>query len=103
MEIKLIDPDDGLENDIYGSAIYAGCHAVVKWCKPTQCRFILVTKSGGNEQAPSDIQDRFIHNILTMYPDATIKTARAVFEGLIDWEAQLAAREAKDELKPPWE
>lgn len=36
--------------------------------------------------------DKVIRALLTLDPDATVRTARAVFEGLADFEAQVKAR-----------
>lgn len=36
--------------------------------------------------------DRVIRALLTLDPDATVRTARAVYEGLTDFEAQYKAR-----------
>lgn len=42
--------------------------------------------------ASVDDHDRVIRALLTLDPDATIRTARACYEGLRDFEAQLSVR-----------
>lgn len=53
-------------------------------------RFVLNNNNGS--MASDAAHDRVIRALLTLDPDATIRTARAVFEGLKDFEAQYAAR-----------
>lgn len=55
-----------------------------------QIRFRLA-RCDGSGVAPS-VYDRLIKRLLNLDPDATIRTARAVYEGLADYEAQLKAR-----------
>ena len=94
MEIRLHNPVDPLQLDenIVNAARDGGCFARIKWCRESQARFILTTGQMTDNQAAPEVQDKTIRALLTIYPDATIKTARAVFEGLVDFEAQLAAR-----------
>ena len=43
-------------------------------------------------EASIDGHDRVIRALLTLDPDATIRTSRAVYEGLASFEAQVKAR-----------
>lgn len=96
MDIRLNKPDAGLRQAIINAAKTGGCYANIKY-KPNQnfyhCTFTLERFPHG-PQAAFEIQDITIESLLSVYPDATIRTARAVFEGLDDFQAQKKARVA---------
>lgn len=77
---------------IRDAAIDAGCYASITWSRSPQVRFILTTEAFGNSPASSDKHDAVIKTILTLDPDATVRTARAVYEGLQDFKTQMKAR-----------
>lgn len=94
MEIRLHTPVDPLQLDenIVNAARDGGCFAKLKWVRETQARFILTSGQMTDNQAAPEVQDKTIRALLTIYPDATIKTARAVYESLVDFETQVASR-----------
>lgn len=92
MEIRFSTARQYPEDDIWQAARLAGCYARVKWATTAAVRFQLVKDKDSYEQADSDIQDKVIGALLDLDPDATIRTARAVFEGRTDFESQLKAR-----------
>lgn len=94
MEIKLNQPHAFLDKSVEIAAMNAGCWARLKWDMPTGARFTLHAMPGTNVPASFDQHDAVIFSLLTIYPDARIRTARATFEGLQDWEAQKGARVA---------
>ncbi len=52
----------------------------IKWAFGDDCRFTLATDEQGH--------DRVIRALLTLDPDATVRTARACYNGLKDFEHQ---------------
>ena len=94
MEIKLVNPVNPfkLKSDIVNAAEAAGCFVRLKRINELHCVFRFLTNSEGSQDAPFKIQDSAIKNLLTKYPDSTIKTARAIYESLSDYEAQVANR-----------
>ena len=82
------------DSHVRKAAEAAHCYANVKWSDPFSVRFTL--HSDGPGSAPADVatHDRVILALLELDPDATVRTARATFEGLADYKAQLAARVA---------
>ena len=92
MEIRLSSPNTFFYEQIEAIAKAKGCFASIRWSTPTQVRYVLVDRPGSHRQAPSEVQDQVIRAVLTLDQQATIRTARAVFEGLDDFEAQIAAR-----------
>lgn len=97
MEIKITKPDANLAVNIYVAAENAKCLAVLKWDTPMTARFTLdeiSTADGRADSASFEQHDQVIKALLERYPDARIRTARATFEGLADWQAQKEARVA---------
>lgn len=92
MEIRFSTARYYPEDDIMQIAKLAGCHARVKWATTAAARFQLVRDRDSYEQADTGIQDKVIHALLNLDPEATIKTARAVYEGLTDFKTQGLAR-----------
>lgn len=94
MELKLAHADQFVDSAVDRAASAAGCIANIKWWMPHGARFILIDKPMSDEPATFEQHDQVIKSLLEKYPDARIRTARATFEGLADWEAQRAARVA---------
>lgn len=94
MELKLVHADLFIDSVVDRAASAAGCIARLKWYMPNGARFILIDKPMSDEPATFEQHDQVIKSLLEKYPDARIRTARATFEGLADWEAQRAARVA---------
>lgn len=95
MEIKLTGKSSQfLDANVMQAAIDAGCFCRLKWWMPYGARFTLHASNVDTSPASFEQHDATIHNILKQYPDARIRTARATFEGLADWEAQKQARVA---------
>ncbi len=67
------------------------CFASLSSATPQGVRFKLLDASG-NRAATEAQHDAVIRSLLTQDPQATIRTARAVYEGLADYEAQRKAR-----------
>lgn len=91
--------------DIVRHAAPSGTHARVKWARPSnpphlpaECRFKLVQAhdsvhaKDSYKPASSAAHDVFIRALFAQDPNATIHTARAVYESSKDFEAQCAAR-----------
>ncbi len=80
------------DSHVRKAAEAAHCYANVKWSDPFSVRFTL--HSAGPGSAPADVatHDKVILALLTLDPDATVRTARATYESLADFEAQKAAR-----------
>lgn len=91
MEIRLSIPNTEFEQHISEAAKAEGCFALVKWAKPSQIRFTLLALNSPS-QAPTEIQDKVIRALLVLDPEAEIRTARANYEGLTDYDAQFTAR-----------
>ena len=68
------------------------CYANVKWSDPFSVRFTLHSDGPGSPPADSATHDKVIRSLLELDPDATIRTARAIYEGLNDFNSQLKAR-----------
>ena len=94
MEIKLSSPHRYIDTHVRQAAADAGCNANIKWYEPFGARFVLVDKPMSNVAASFEQHDAVIHALLVQHPDARIRTARATFESLEDWEAQRKARVA---------
>ena len=92
MEIRLASPHQFIDKSVEIAAMNAGCIARIKWWMPNGARFTLMDKPGSDSPASFEHHDAVIKSLLDIYPDARIRTARATFEGLSDWEAQRAAR-----------
>ena len=87
------------EDIVRQAATKANAHARIKWARPSdlphlpaECRFKLVEAPHAFKPASSAAHDRFIGELFAQDPDATVRTARAVYEGRNDFLAQLAAR-----------
>jgi hypothetical protein len=70
------------------------CYANVKWSDPFSVRFTLHSDGPGSPAADVATHDKVILALLTLDPDATVRTARATYESLADFNAQKAARVA---------
>ena len=91
MELKLTTPDTFIDSKVDRAATNANCHAHIKWYNATGARFTLeITML--DQPATFEQHDQVIRSLLEIYPDARIRTARATYEGLADWDAQYAAR-----------
>ena len=82
------------DSHVRQAAINAHCYANVKWSDPFSVRFTLHADGPGSKPADSDTHDKVIRALLELDPDATVRTARAIYEGLADMQAQLKARVA---------
>lgn len=94
MEIKLNTPHQFLDKSVEIAAMNAGCWARLKWQMPNGARFTLQAAPGLDVPASFEQHDAVILSLLTIYPDARIRTARATYESLADFEAQKQARVA---------
>lgn len=92
MEIRLSKPDALFFEHVLDVATRAHCYARIKWTTPTQTRFVLVAKAMSKQIATFEQHDEVIRALLVLDPDAVVRTARATFEGLADYDAQKAAR-----------
>ncbi len=93
MEIKLKRHDRYIDKRVEEAARQAGCEALVRWWLPDKCRFRLAA-SGSIGQTPATFQqhDDTIARLFIQYPDATVRTAKAIYDGAADFEAQRKAR-----------
>lgn len=92
MEIRFSTARQYPEDEIWQVARLAGCHARVKWSTAAAVRFQLVRSKESFEQAEPTTQEKVIAALLNLDPGATIRTARAVYEGKMDYESQLKGR-----------
>ncbi len=88
MEIRFSQPWQFPEDDIRATAKDVGVYARVKWAREREARFALVADRDSYAPATTEQHDRVIRALLTLDPDATVRTARAVYEGLQDFEKQ---------------
>lgn len=94
MEIRLSQPNPSFEIALAHAAKAAGCYARVKWATSHQMRFELVDAPLSREQAPFATQSRVIRVLLHVDPRAIIRSAKATYNGLADFEKQTAPCEA---------
>ena len=92
MEIRLSFPDLFFDLKIVEATTSAKCYARIKWTTPVQCRFVLVAKAMSKDAATFEQHDEVIRALLVIDPEAVVRTARATYEGLTDFDAQKAAR-----------
>ena len=94
MEIKLSTPDLFIDTHIDKAAADAGCYARIKWWMPQGARFILVAAPMSDQPATFEQHDSVIRALLELDPRARVRTARATYESLEDFDAQKAVRVA---------
>lgn len=94
MEIKLNTPHQFLDVNLALAAHEAGCYLNLKWWMPNGARFTLHISHTDHAPASFEAHDAVIKSLLDIYPDARIRTARATYESLEDFEAQKGARVA---------
>ena len=92
MEIRLSKSDSMFFEKLMKAAENARCFCRIKWTTPTQTRFVLVAKALSKQIATFEQHDEVIRALLVLDPDAVVRTARATFEGLADYDAQKEAR-----------
>ena len=91
MELRLPPPGSiYFDQQIQTIARLAGCYARVKWATATQVRFTLVQRPMGSQYATASQHDAVIGAILKIAPKGVIRSARATYQGLIDFEKQTA-------------
>lgn len=83
-----------IDSQVAQAAVDAGCYANIKWWMPHGARFTLHASNTNPAPASFEHHDAVIHALLTIHPDARIRTARATYESLSDFEAQKQARVA---------
>ena len=88
MELRLSKPYPGFEHVLDKTARLYKAYARIKWATSTQIRFELVEKPLSPNQAPFDVQSKVIRVLLHVDPRATIRTAKATYNGLADFERQ---------------
>ncbi len=81
MEIRFSETYSAARAQVENTAERNQCRAVDIRHKANTVRFRLVPGT-------IDHHDRVIRALLTLDPDATVRTARAVYEGLQDFEKQ---------------
>lgn len=92
MEIRLSTPNDGFADRITQAAGQAGCRAHIKRTTPHGVRFTLHEQLS-HEFASDGQHDDVIARLFMADPGATVRTARAVYEGAADFETQRKARD----------
>ena len=81
MEIQFSKPVGSEVGTVYRLAHAADCAIKLTSASGPHVRFTL-------PEASVEDHDRVIRALLTLDPDATVRTARAVYEGLEDFEKQ---------------
>ena len=94
MEIKLHTPSAFLDARIDKAAADSNCIARIKWWMPQGARFILVAAPMSDQPATFEQHDSVIRALLKLDPRARVRTARATYESLEDFDAQKAVRVA---------
>ncbi len=92
MEIKLSQKDLAFDLKIQAAARTAGCYARIRnsWTQlgAQFVRFVLVDRPMSDKQATFLQQDAVLWALLQFDPQAEIRTAKAHFHGLSDFERQ---------------
>ena len=94
MEIRLHTPSAFLDTRLDKAAADANCIARIKWWMPQGARFILVAAPMSDQPATFEQHDSVIRALLELDPRARVRTARATYESLEDFDAQKAVRVA---------
>jgi len=81
MDYEPVSPDDRRYYAIKTAAMQNGAVWLTTKVRGPFVRFTLPAE-------PEWVHDRVIRALLTLDPDATVRTARAVYEGLEDFEKQ---------------
>ncbi len=92
MEIRFSKAMAFPEQPIRAAAKDAGVYARIKWGRMSEARFILCSEFGGYQPATTEAHDRVIRALLTLDPDAVVRTAKAIYSGRDDFENQVKAR-----------
>lgn len=96
MEIRFSDEwaraNPSFEDTIRRTAQDFSCHAQVKWSAAFAARFVLVDGWNSYKPATEQQHDQIIAALLQLDPAATVRTARAIYKGLSDFERQRQAR-----------
>ena len=87
MNIKLSIPDLLFDKRIEAIAIEAGCYARIRWNTANEVRFILVDQPMSMVPATFEQHDQVIGELLALDPLAKVRTAKAVYHGLAEFEA----------------
>lgn len=82
-------------NHVAEAAKQNHCYANVKWSDPFSVRFTLHANGPGSAPADETTHDNVIRALLKLDTEATVRTARAVYEGWEDFEYQYTARTGK--------
>ena len=92
MEIRFSDTwarGNAYPEDTVKRAAKSAClHAHLKWADDSACRFILVEHPGSYHIADHASHDKVICALLAIDPLAEIRTAKAIYCGLADFERQ---------------
>jgi hypothetical protein len=92
MEIRFSDrwaaSNDYPEDTVRRAVQASGTHARVKWADDSACRFTIVEHRDSYRLADSETHDKVIRALLAYDPGAEIRTARAIYRGLIDYQRQ---------------
>ena len=76
------------DSHVRKAAEAAHCYANVKWSDPFSVRFTLHADGPGSAPADEVAHDEVIRQLLMLDPDATVRTARAIYEGWEDFIGQ---------------
>mgnify|MGYP001560156897 CR=1 FL=1 len=68
----------------------AGLHARLKWANDSACRFVLVMHRNSHQLADHAAHAKVIRTLLVIDPQAEIRTAKAIYRGIADFEKQNA-------------
>lgn len=104
MEIRLTTPAPAFESQIQAAARTAGCYARVKrsWVQlgRRHLRFVLTDRPLSDRPASFIQHDGVLWALLQIDPGAEIRTAKAHFHGLADFEKQTGRlTTATDQIK----
>lgn len=86
MLIKLSEPNLFFDLQIQGAAEATGCYGRIRWAKPCEVRFVLVARPLSNTPATCEQHEQVIRSLLQLDPKAKIRTAKAFYDGLADYE-----------------
>ena len=96
MEIRFSDAwarlNDYPEDTVRHVAASHGQHAKVKWADDSACRFTIQEHRDSPALADHATHDKIIRQLLTIDPDAEIRTAKAIYRGYEDFQHQTKQR-----------
>ena len=67
----------------------------IKWADDSACRFVILERPGDAQLADYAAHDKVIRALLAIDPHAEIRTAKAIYRGLADFDNQQKVTHAR--------